>query len=273
MIFYLFLGAPSSTSSFLIAKIWKAPEASGGSFVEEKKGITVLAFFLSNLFFGCLCFFNYSTKLRANCVMGLSIAYLIYLFFKVLGIIFPVLFGASIKEDKKKEEMIINEIVAIKDELGSRSQNIFNDRYNDLRNSTDHLNPNNEQGNSREEEGEGEGEEKLDNEPNIGNDNNYGNDNNNNSGDNNGITNNGDNNNNSNNSNNSNNNNGDNNNDNNNNNNNNGEINSNDSNFNIMNNSENNNSNNENKNDNDGSNIDDQDRYQEEHEEEFKNGE
>ena len=330
MIFYLFLGAPSSTSSFLIAKIWKAPEASGGSFVEEKKGITVLAFFLSNLFFGCLCFFNYSTKLRANCVMGLSIAYLIYLFFKVLGIIFPVLFGASIKEDKKKEEMIINEIVAIKDELGSRSQNIFNDRYNDLRNSTDHLNPNNEQGNSREEEGE----EKLDNEPNIGNDNNYGNDNdddrgndsnikagnnnsgdnnnsnnngntnngdnnndinsnsgdnnngitnngynnnsndnndiNNNSGDNNGITNNGDNNNNSNNSNN---NNGDNNNDNNNNNNNNGEINSNDSNFNIMNNSENNNSNNENKNDNDGSNIDDQDRYQEEHEEEFKNGE
>ena len=333
MIFYLFLGAPSSTSSFLIAKIWRAPETSGGKFQEEKKGLTVLAFFLSNLFFGCLCFFNYNKKLRANCVMGLSIAYLIYLFFKVLGILFTLLFGASIKEDKKKDELIINEIVAITAELGNRHRNIDDD--NNLRNSTDHLNPNNEQENSRKEEGE----EKLDNDINNGNgnddndrgndsninagnnnsgdnnnnsnnnDNNNGNningdnnnnsndnndinnnsgdnnngmtingdnnnnsnennDINNNSGDNNGITNNGDNNN-SNDNNDINNNNGD-------NNNNNGDMNSNDSNFNIMNNSENNNNennNSENKNDNDGNNIDDQDRYQSEHEEEFKGGE
>ena len=205
MIFYLFLAAPSSTSSFLIAKIWRAPETSGGKYQEEKKGITVLAFFLSNLFFGCLIFFNYNTKLRADCIMGLAIFYLIYLFFKILGIVFPLLFGAQIKEDKTKEKMIIDEISAIIEEKDSKNRHKDNDNDNDdndndLRKSTDHLNQNNEQENSQREE-EREEEEKLDNEANNGNDNNddneRGNDNNinsgnNNSGDNNNNSNNND---------------------------------------------------------------------------------
>ena len=108
MLIYLFLGAPSSTSLFLLAKIWKAPETSGGKFIEEKKGITIIVFFLSNLFFGCLCFFNYNTKLRANCVMGLAIFYFIYLFFKVIAIIFALLSGPILS--KKKDAKIKNEL-------------------------------------------------------------------------------------------------------------------------------------------------------------------
>ena len=92
--------------------------------------------------------------------MGLAMAYLIYLFFKVLGIIFPLLCGSQIKEDKEKEGMIINEIVAITAELGNKNRHIQNDDDNELRNSTDHLNHNNGQENSREEEEE-EGEEKF----------------------------------------------------------------------------------------------------------------
>ena len=65
----------------------EAPETPGGSFPEERKGITIILFFLSNLFFGFLCFYNYNRKLRSNCVMGLSIFYLIYLFFKMIAIL------------------------------------------------------------------------------------------------------------------------------------------------------------------------------------------
>ena len=108
MFIYLFLGAPSSTSLFLLAKIWKAPETSGGHYQEEKKGITIIVFFLSNLFFGCLCFFNYNTKLRANCVMGLAIFYLIYLFFKVAAILFTISSSPALAQ--KNEKIIINEI-------------------------------------------------------------------------------------------------------------------------------------------------------------------
>ena len=96
MFIYLFLGAPSSTSNFLIAKLWKAPETSGGQFLEERKGITILLFFLSNLFFGFLCFFNYTRKLRANCVMGLAIFHLLYLVSKIIAILFPLICGSEL---------------------------------------------------------------------------------------------------------------------------------------------------------------------------------
>ena len=97
MFLYLFLGAPSSTSHFLIAKIWRAPETSGGSFHEERKGIIIIIFFLSNLFFGFLCFYNYNRKLRANCVMGLAIFHLIYLFFKIIAIL-SSLFNTNVNQ-------------------------------------------------------------------------------------------------------------------------------------------------------------------------------
>ena len=87
MILYLFLGAPTSTSNILISKIWNAPGAPGGKNIDDRKGIVILFFFLFNLFFGFLSAYNYDREKRAKCVMGLAIFYLLYLFFKVIGII------------------------------------------------------------------------------------------------------------------------------------------------------------------------------------------
>ena len=111
MFIYLFLGAPSSTSNFLISKIWKAPETSGGDSIEERKGITIITFFLFNLFIGFLTFYNYNRKLRANCAMGLSIFYLIYLFFKIIGILSSLFSGIEIsnKYDKKIADALVSE--------------------------------------------------------------------------------------------------------------------------------------------------------------------
>ena len=116
MLFYLFLGAPSSTSTFLIAKIWKSPETSGGDYTEERKGIIIIAFFLFNLFIGFLSFYNYDREKRANAVMALAIIYLIYLFFKIVAIMFPLLSG--IKLDENKDSII-------KNILTSREKSLF----------------------------------------------------------------------------------------------------------------------------------------------------
>ena len=173
MFIYLFLGAPSSTSLFLLAKIWKAPETSGGKYQEEKKGITIIVFFLSNLFFGCLCFFNYNTKLRANCVMGLAIFYLIYLFFKIAAILIPLLSGPNL--DPKNETKIKKEIE------NPQANNV--EEPNDLKNSNSNLRGS-------------QNEERLDEDDNNNNDddnnNSNNNDNSNNDGDNNNDDNNND---------------------------------------------------------------------------------
>ena len=165
MFIYLFLGAPSSTSLFLLAKIWKAPETSGGKYQEEKKGITIIVFFLSNLFFGCLSFFNYNTKLRANCVMGLAIFYLIYLFFKIAAILIPLLSGPNL--DPKNETKIKKEIE------NPQANNV--EEPNELKNSNSNLRGS-------------QNEEKLDDDDNNNNDednNSNNNENSNNGGDNN----------------------------------------------------------------------------------------
>ena len=152
MLLYLILGAPNSTSNFLIAKIWIAPETPGGHSPEERKGLTVIFFFLFNLFFGFLNFYNNTRKKRAVSVMGLAIFYLVYLFFKIIAISFPLLCGEKIKDIK--DGKIINVL----------SNRICNDIYegkNPLANSTERLNKTNENENSNEHENE---EEKKDNE-------------------------------------------------------------------------------------------------------------
>ena len=144
MFMYLVLGAPSSTSNFLIAKIWKAPETMGGKFCEERKGITVIAFFLFNLFFGFISFFMFNRERRAKCVMSLAIIYLIYLFFKIVGIILPLLSGP---ESKKISDQTITKAL-------NGIENIsLNPNENNLAKSTDNLK------NKYKEE---ENEEKLD---------------------------------------------------------------------------------------------------------------
>ena len=124
MIFYLIFGATPSTSNFLIAKIWNAPGASGGKTVEDRKGITVLFYLLFNLFFGFLSVYIYERKLRAKCVMGLAIAYLIYLFFKTAGIVLSSLGSPNLAQ--------LNSAQAKKILTGN---NIY-----ESKNSSDHLN-------------------------------------------------------------------------------------------------------------------------------------
>ena len=92
LLLYLVLGAPSSSSIFYMAKILNAGETSGGGDnIKEKKGIIILCYFLSNLFFGSLTFFNYNRQKRVDAVMGLGIFYLIYNFFKTISILINLL--------------------------------------------------------------------------------------------------------------------------------------------------------------------------------------
>ena len=91
MLLYLVLGAPASSSSFHIAKIINSPQTIGGTNTKDNKGIVIIFYFLSNLFFGSLAFYNYNRKKRCEAVMGLGIFYLIYNFFKILAITMNIL--------------------------------------------------------------------------------------------------------------------------------------------------------------------------------------
>ena len=109
MLVYFIFGAPASTSSLLIAKIWRATDSSGGENIEDRKGINILFFFLFNLFFGFLTAYNYDREKRANCVMGLAIFYLIYLFFKIMGIVLSIMQAPDLSKDKsEKIELILS---------------------------------------------------------------------------------------------------------------------------------------------------------------------
>ena len=153
MLLYLVLGAPISTSNLLMAKIWNAPGEPGGKNVDDRKGIFILFFFLFNLFFGFLSAYIYDRKLRANCVMGLAIFYLIYLAFKVLGILLSLISNPDIK--KISSNSTKNKLEGI---------NIFESRK-----SSDHLN---DEGAREEYDNEGENKsEKENNEENNNNQN------------------------------------------------------------------------------------------------------
>ena len=143
MILYLFLGTPISTSNLLISKIWNAPGASGGKNIDDRKGIVILFFFLFNLFFGFLSAYIYDRELRANCVMGLAIFYLIYLAIKVIGIVLSLISNPDV--NKISSGLVKQKLEGV---------NIFESRK-----SSDHLNEdepreenNNETKNENEEE-------------------------------------------------------------------------------------------------------------------------
>jgi len=116
MLLYLVLGAPSSSSTFYMAKILNSSETCGGDSTKERKGIVIIIFLLFNLFFGSLTFFNYNRKRRVETVMILGICYLIYNFFKILAIILNLLFNRknltipyNIEDELKKEFQIQKE--------------------------------------------------------------------------------------------------------------------------------------------------------------------
>ena len=152
MFIYLLVGSPSSTSNFLIAKIWLAPGTSGGDWKEESQGFTIIFFFLFNLFIGFLSFYNYTRELRANCVMGLAIFYLIYLFFKVIAILFPLLCGSQLIADK--DHKIISALSGedVVHSINENENDNDNRNNNPLANSTDKLKSSQNHNNEIEEE-------------------------------------------------------------------------------------------------------------------------
>ena len=107
MLLYLLLGASCSTSNFLIAKLWNAAETSGGEEIYDRKSLTVIVFFLFNLFFGCLTFYNNTRKKRVVCVMGLSIMFLIYNFARILAIVLRIL---GDKDNTATDNIVENDV-------------------------------------------------------------------------------------------------------------------------------------------------------------------
>ena len=134
MLLYLVLGAPTTSSIFQLAKILNASDTIGGENMEDRKGVYILIFFLFNLFFGSLTFYNYNTKKRANAVMGLAIFYLIYLFFKIIAIISNIL-NSSKNPDVHKE---VNSSIKSEFEGINNSQGQFY-KKNELANSSSKL--------------------------------------------------------------------------------------------------------------------------------------
>ena len=120
MLTYIGLGAPSSTSNLLMAQVWNASDASGGNEKEERKSFVLFFFFLFNLFFGCLTFYNYTRRKRAECVMGFGIFYLIYNFFKTIGIVLKILGQSDEANDSSKNARIV---AGIKNMLGKDDDN------------------------------------------------------------------------------------------------------------------------------------------------------
>ena len=96
----------------------------GGYEIDERKSFVLIFFFLFNLFFGSLTFYNNTRRKRANCIMGFGIFYLIYNFFKIIAIIINILGNTDDAIDSNKNSRIINEIKSYlgKDDYDMRSE-------------------------------------------------------------------------------------------------------------------------------------------------------
>ena len=134
MFMYLFLGASSSTSVFLMAYLFNASEKSGGLKLGDKNGFTLLIFFLFNIFFGCLTFFNTSRKNRVNCVLILSIIFTVYNIIKQISIVLRILLYEKsfnkVIEEKKSIDEITKYVNAIKNDNNYKKVNNGNDENN-----------------------------------------------------------------------------------------------------------------------------------------------
>lgn len=133
MLIYIGMGAPSSTSHFLMAQIWNASDTPGGKEVDERKCFVLLFFFLFNLFFGSMTFFNYTRKKRVESIMGYGIFYLIYNFFKVTGIVINMLGKSDEAVNPSKNAQIID---SIKNSIGKGDDNDMRSEQKMLKNSS-----------------------------------------------------------------------------------------------------------------------------------------
>ena len=92
---YFLLAASQSTSNYTFAKILNSCESIGGIYINERKGIIILIYFLFNLFFGSFILFNYTRKRRIITIMALGICFLIYNFFKQTAIIINLIINSK----------------------------------------------------------------------------------------------------------------------------------------------------------------------------------
>ena len=148
MLAYIGLGAPSSTSNLLMAQVWNASDTSGGKEIDERKSMTLLFFFLFNLFFGSLTFYNYNRRKRVECVMGFGIFYLFYNFFKTIGIVMKILGSSDDANDPNKNGRVID---GIKNSLGKDDDNDMRSEEKKLNNvnySNDYNNNSNDNNNN-----------------------------------------------------------------------------------------------------------------------------
>ena len=140
MILYFFLAAPLSTTNFNMAKIWNAPDTSGGNYIPQRKSIYIIIYLCFNLFFGSLSFYNIGREKRVNCVMGLAILFLIYSFFRTLAIIINLVCN--------KEESFINEKLLLKIKNVLNNEEIDNEdvanEENNIKNNKEEENNNND---------------------------------------------------------------------------------------------------------------------------------
>ena len=139
MLIYIGLGAPISTSNFLMGQLWNASDTAGGNEVDERKSFVLIIFFLFNLFFGSLTFYNYNRRTRVKCVMGFGIFYLLYNFFKVIGIVSNILGKSNEAIDPNKNSQIIE---GIKNAIGKYEDNDMRSEQKMLKNSSNNYNNN-----------------------------------------------------------------------------------------------------------------------------------
>ena len=182
MLLYLIFGAPSSNSVFLMAFLFNSTDHSGGNKIEEQNGFMIIIFFIFNLFFEGLIFFNTDRTQRVKAVLILSITFTIYNFFKQLGIILRIftvgnklqniiqnknnLIDISKKiKDLKVKELNINDI-----KNNSHSNEGIDKIVNDLEKEYNIIEENKGNGNRKENEGINNFEE-VKNEGSIQNDN------------------------------------------------------------------------------------------------------
>ena len=164
MLLYLVLGAPSSTSTFNIAKVVNSSDASGGGvYIKEKKGILIIVYLLSNLFFGSLTFYNYNRQKRVDAVMGLGIFYLLYNFFKTIAIVINLMTNNQFKTNNDQEirNLDSNNISDIKksSQMNNNSVNNYQSNNQELQNSQmNYDEPNNNNQEEQEQEYPSKGE-------------------------------------------------------------------------------------------------------------------
>ena len=87
---------------------------------KKEKVLFCFFFFLFNLFFGSLTFYNYTRRKRTECVMGFGIFYLFYNFFKTIGIVLKILGQSDDANDSSKNARIV---AGIKNMLGKDEDN------------------------------------------------------------------------------------------------------------------------------------------------------